>query len=151
MRIDTFINQDGKAEIISAFLRTSLKNSHVDNWGAGGCSMHVDLESGRLGKYAYSDIIKDGVKRFTVHPLTNIVFENFSVPLIEEAKSLVLNAAHYLPGIRLVGWDVAIAENGPVIVEGNSDYDIAGSDHHADGYRNHPVFKKVLKEVNYLL
>ena len=33
---------------------------------------------------------------------------------------MVKEAASSLKGIHYVGWDVAIAENGPVLIEGNS-------------------------------
>jgi len=55
-----------------------------------------------------------------------------------------------MPGIRLVGWDVAIGPESPVLVEGNSDYDIATSDLSYGGYKANPVFQKVLKEIKYL-
>jgi hypothetical protein len=80
----------------------------------------------------------------------HITFENFEIPLFEQAKELVLKAAACMPGLRLVGWDVALGESGPVLVEGNSDYDIAGNDTADDGYRANPVFRKVLKELNFI-
>jgi hypothetical protein len=55
-----------------------------------------------------------------------------------------------MPGLRLVGWDVAIGESGPVLIEGNSDYDISGNDLTEGGYLANPRFRKVLHETSYL-
>ena len=70
--------------------------------------------------------------------------------MFSQAKELVLRTAKYMPGLRLVGWDVAIGETGPVLVEGNSDYDITGNDLVDGGYLANTQFRKVLHEINYL-
>jgi hypothetical protein len=45
---------------------------------------------------------------------------------------------------------VAISEDGPVIIEGNSDYEIRGSDFADGGYLANKTFRKVLHEINYI-
>ena len=55
------------------------------------------------------------------NPLTGVEFEGFQVPFFEEAKQLALDAAACLPGIRIIGWDIAITPDGPEIVEVNDD------------------------------
>lgn len=147
MRLDTFINPDGTVEIISGYLKTNIRNNHVDNEPTGGCEISLDLETGRLRKYGHLTLKFNGLSRPTQHPTTMTVFENFMVPHFNEAKEMVIRAARVMPALRLVGWDVAIGENGPVLIEGNSDYDIAASDLSYGGYRANPVFKKVLKEI----
>jgi len=107
----------------------------------------VDMESGRLRKYGYTDFYSNPNERLTSHPITKTVFEGFRIPFIPEAKDLVTKAASVMPGLRLIGWDVAIGEDGPILVEGNSDYGIRGNDMHYGGYRTHPVFKKILEEI----
>jgi hypothetical protein len=145
-----FINPDGKIEILSGYLRMSIANLHVDNISSGGCFVGIDLNTGKLKKIAYLTFKYYGVKVLTAHPETGTVFENFTVPLFSEAKEFVLRTARFIPGLRLVGWDVAIGESGPVLIEGNSDYDISGNDIADGGYRANPVFRKVLHELNYI-
>jgi hypothetical protein len=147
IRMDTFTDRNGNIEIISSFIRMSISNSHVDNISSGGCSVSVDLETGKLKKYGYSMFVTYGPGVYTYHPTTNVVFENFTIPMFNEAKELVLKTASCMPGLRLVGWDVAISENGPVIIEGNSDYEIRGSDFAYGGYRTNKIFRKVLDEA----
>ena len=39
--------------------------------------------------------------------------------MFNEAVELVKKAAKVVPEIGYIGWDVAISENGPIIIEGN--------------------------------
>jgi hypothetical protein len=150
MRLDTFINSDNHVEIISAYLKTNLKNHYIDNEPTGGCEISIDLTTGKLARYGSLTIKYNGLKRPAQHPTTQIVFEHYIVPHFKEAKELVIRAAEAMPGLRLVGWDVAIGEDGPILIEGNSDYDIAANDLAYGGYRSNPVFQKVLREIGYL-
>lgn len=150
MRIDTFMNRDGKVEIISGYLRMSISDSHIDNISSGGCQVGIVLKTGKLKRYGYSLIKTMGVRVLTEHPVTKTVFEDFTIPYFEEAKELVLKVANLNPALRLIGWDVAVGETGPVLVEGNSDYDISGNDLVDGGYLANPIFRKVLHEINYL-
>ena len=45
--------------------------------------------------------------------------EDKNVDLQQEAKDLVLKCALINQNIQVVGWDVAITDKGPVLVEGN--------------------------------
>jgi hypothetical protein len=150
IRIDTFINSDGKIDIVSAHIRMSTNNSYVDNISAGGCFVGVGIQTGQLKKTGYSSIKFVGAKVFTEHPLTRCAFDNFSIPFFKEVEELVVKAAGLMSELRLVGWDVAIGESGPILVEGNSDYEIRGNDFAYGGYLANPIFRKVLHEINYL-
>ncbi len=150
IRFDTFIDSEGVADIISGYIRMSINNSCVDNISLGGCQVGIDLRTGKLKKFGYTPIRNFGVKVLTEHPVSKIKFEDFNIPYFSQAKELVLKTAICMPGLRLVGWDVAIGESGPVLVEGNSDYDITGNDLVAGGYLANSNFRKVLHEINYL-
>jgi len=147
IRMDTFLDKEGKVNVLSGLLRMSLKKHYVDNISSGGCRVGIDLVSGALKKYGYPDFINAGNKVFTCHPETGIVFEDFKLPFIEEAKDLISRAASLMPGLRIIGWDVAITETGPIIIEGNSDYDIRLNDLAYGGYLAHPVLRNVLVET----
>ncbi len=150
LRIDTFINPDGQVEIISAYIRMSYRNAFVDNITSGGLQVGVDKNTGRLRKEGFSAFRNVGTKIFTEHPVSKTVFENFQVPYFDEARELVLKAAGLMSGLRLVGWDVAISAGGPVLIEGNSDYDNTGNNLSEGGFLTNPVFRKVLAEYRML-
>lgn len=149
IRIDTFIDKEGNIDIISAYIRMSINNKHVDNISSGGCQVGINLQTGILKKEGYSIFRNVGTQVFTRHPLTNVVFEGFEIPYFAEVKELMVKVAGYMPGLRLVGWDVAISESGPVLIEGNSDYAMWGNDVSEGGYRTNAIFRKMLNELNY--
>lgn len=150
IRFETFIDKDGNVEIISAYLRISTSNNYVDNISSGGCQVTIDLQTGKLKKEGYPSFGSNGTKLYTTHPVTKIVFEGFTIPFFAEAKALIIRVASFMPGLRLVGWDIAIGESGPVLIEGNSDYAMEGNDLAIGGYRTNATFKKVLREAGYL-
>jgi len=147
IRFDTFIDKDGRVDVISGYIRMSINKNYVDNICLGGCQVGIDLRTGRLKKEGYSTLSYYGVRILKSHPVTETIFEEVVIPYFDEAKELVLEAASLIPGLRIVGWDVAISESGPILIEGNSDYSITGNDLSEGGYRTNPVFRKVLDEV----
>lgn len=151
IRFDTFIDRDGKIEIISGFLKMSTNNLAVDNNTSGGCGVGIDLDKGTLRDNGYSKIKMSGVGILKEHPVTGVRFGGFAVPMLEEAKALVIKAASLMPGLRLVGWDVGISESCPVLIEGNSDYGVNSNDLMYGGYMANSTFRKVLHEMNYNL
>jgi len=151
IRFDTFIDRDGKIEIISGFLKMSTNNLAVDNNTSGGCGVGIDLDEGTLRDNGYSKIKMSGVGILKEHPVTGVRFGGFVVPMLEEAKALVIKAAALMPGLRLIGWDVGIGESGPVLIEGNSDYGVNSNDLMYGGYMANSTFRKMLHEMNYKL
>lgn len=114
MRIMTF-NDHGASRIIWMGLRVGNGVNAIDNFHAKGMGVNIDIETGKL----YGEAIDKDLNHYTEHPKTHVKFEGFQIPCFNEAKELVLKAALESDKILVVGWDVAISENGPVIIEGN--------------------------------
>jgi hypothetical protein len=114
MRVMTF-NDHGKSRILWMGLRVGNGVNPVDNFHAQGMGVAIDMETGKLTGNA---IDKDNVE-FTHHPTTGVQFDGFQLPCFEEVKDLVLRAALESDKILVVGWDVALSDKGPVIIEGN--------------------------------
>jgi hypothetical protein len=147
IRIDTFKAFGEKPEILSAYLRIGRASGCVDNLAAGGYRVGINMEDGNLKSYG-TNKIEDGVKFATCHVDTGIKFEGFPIPFFEEVKHLAVEAANYLPQ-SLIGWDIAMSENGPVLIECNSVYyHMVGADIAYGGYRKNPVFRKVVDYAN---
>ena len=49
-----------------------------------------------------------------------MVFGGYRVGMITEVVALAKRCAALFPQTMLVGWDIAISENGPLVIEGNS-------------------------------
>lgn len=140
-RVITLV-KEGKAYVVAAYLRIG-NGSYVDNFNSGG--MVVPIEEDR-GEIIYPALNKNG-ELFTTHPLTGTPIKGFEVPMWQEVISLAEAAALVVPQVGLVGWDIALAENGPLIIEGNDfpGHDIYGlPPHRKDGIGVLPKFEKIL-------
>lgn len=114
IRIATLLG-DKQQGIVYAFLR--IGNGKVmDNVDCGGMAARVDLDTGVL-KTVGAD--KQG-NTFDKHPMTGTPIVGFQVPYFDEAKRMCLEAAQKVPQMRFIAWDVAVMEQGPVFIEGNS-------------------------------
>jgi len=117
VRVVTFVANDGRSEILGAGFKLPAGRTSVDNLAAGGMAVSVDLEEGVLGEGVLTG--DDYIRRYREHPATGRRFYGFRLPLWAELKDLALRAALAMPMARAVGWDIAIAPDGPVLVEGN--------------------------------
>ena len=106
---------NGKVDIFFMVARIGNGDSVVDNFAAGGLSALVDMEKGRLVGTGLTKKLEE----FTHHPISNIKIDGYKIPYFEEIKEMVSKAALVNDKIHIVGWDVAITDNGPLIVEGN--------------------------------
>lgn len=119
VRIITQLDVDDQVHILGARLRITV-NAPVDNLAAGNMAAPIDLEDGTLcGPGVYSDITKDHEVR---HPVTGVAITGFQVPFWEESMELVREAALSHTGNRSIGWDVAVTDEGPELIEGNHDW-----------------------------
>ena len=76
------------------------------------------MRLGQDGKIT-SRVVDDIANVYEEHPIAKIKFDTVQVPFVKEAYEIALEAALVVPEVRYVGWDIAITDNGPVIMEGN--------------------------------
>ena len=112
MRMFTFY-KDGESYFLQAVLKIG-NGGVVDNFSSGGMYTYVS-DTGDV----YVEAIDKNDNIYHTHPISNNKIVGFKVPLFNEAIELVKEAAKVIPEVAYVGWDIAISENGPVIVEGN--------------------------------
>ncbi|MCR5147477.1 MAG: hypothetical protein K6C35_00780 [Eubacterium sp.] len=120
LRMATVRGKNGP-QFFYAILRMGVGGSFTDNATSGGIYTYVRRD-GLLKFDAYAE--KIGVY-FDKHPDTGVTFKGYKVPMMKEAIELAIKAAEHVPELGYVGWDIAISDKGPVIVEGN---DIPGYD-----------------------
>lgn len=124
VRLMTLLNEHGAYEATNAAFRMAIgKNKLVDNFHAGGIVAKIDVASGLLGPA--SDIgLRPDIGWCTAHPDTGAQIEGRLLPFWPETLALACRAhAAFAPRV-IVGWDIAITDDGPVIVEGNRGPDI---------------------------
>ncbi len=113
LRMITFF--DGTdVHVMEAVLRMG-NGADVDNYGRGGMYTVLDEKTGIAGYGAFDKY----ANTFDVHPQTGTPIVGFQVPLYDEVLELLDRISRIVPEIPYVGWDVAIGEHGPVIIEGN--------------------------------
>lgn len=101
--------------LCNSIVRIGRSGSVTDNQSAGGIAVGIS-ENGLLYECAYSLV---GQVRQTD---TGIVLKDYSIPNYYKVVELVKRLHLKLPFFKLVGWDVAIQENGePVLIEFNTD------------------------------
>lgn len=139
--------KNGKTAILFRAIRIGNGKNVVDNFNHGGMYSVVN-EKGIIEKPA---IDKNGVI-YTEHPVTKTEIVGFQIPYFKEAIAMVKEAAKVVPEVGLVGFDIAITEKGPVMIEGNQlpGYDIYQSKIHlnSDGTGMKPLFDQVIYGKN---
>jgi hypothetical protein len=128
-RLMTAINEKNEPEVVLAVFRMGLTpDSPVDNFHAGGLVTSIDLATGELGQASgggspgMPKVAK--MIRCDTHPLTGSPIKDRRLPFWSEAKDLAVRAHVAFPGLPVVGWDIAITSDGPILVEGNSAPDV---------------------------
>jgi hypothetical protein len=120
MRLISFCSE-GRATVLYGVLRIGVQPGTVDNWAAGGLIVSIDLDRGELRGGGFFRPGAGG--RTDVHPDSGARFDGFKIPHFAAAMAMVKRLHEYLPHLYSIGWDVAISTDGPVIVEGNDDWD----------------------------
>ncbi|MBN2167182.1 MAG: hexapeptide transferase [Marinilabiliaceae bacterium] len=118
VRVFTQLNGD-RVDILGARLRITV-NSKVDNMAAGNLAAPIDVVTGVVcGAGVYSDITKNDC---SIHPVTNESIVGFEVPYWQNVIEFVKKAALHVPTNKSIGWDVAITDMGPELIEGNHNW-----------------------------
>lgn len=119
IRIITQLNKNNGVDLLGCRLRITV-NSSVDNLAAGNIAAPVDEKTGIVTSAGiYSDITKEDEIN---HPVTGVAIKGFQVPWWNETVAIVKKAALANIGNRSIGWDVAITDAGPELIEGNHDW-----------------------------
>ena len=113
VRVLTFLHDD-QVHILTAVLRIGSPASEVDNTSQGGYAVTVRPDGtlaplGQNKKWEYAEKLPNG-----------ICFQDVTIPsydkIVSTVKTLAARSAHF----KIIGWDIAVAQDGtPVLVEYN--------------------------------
>lgn len=106
-------------QYLGGFQSFATGNALNDSWNNGSIYVGFNRESGRLQEYGYYHIEVAEKTVTHCHPDSQVIFSEFTIPYVKEAIDLCIQAHSFLPYHFLVGWDVAITENGPILLEAN--------------------------------
>ncbi len=114
VRIATIRYKEG-VEVIAAFFRTGRGGNVVDNAGAGRLFGTIDIQTGTVN--AVGDEFGN---HYTKHPDSMLEMVGFTIPRWNEAIQMAKELAVIVDGNHYAGWDLALTQNGWVMVEGNA-------------------------------
>ena len=102
--------------IIYSVIRIGRLGQVIDNQSAGGLSTTIDSD-GKLGRFSFGKVGSDNIEMTD----TGIRLDGYQVPSYDKAIDFVKRLHFKLPYTDIVGWDVAIEENGePILIEFNT-------------------------------
>lgn len=110
---------DNRALLRAAVLRMGRNYSYVDNSAQGGVSVEIDLETGKLNRFAHTE---HNMQVFESHPDTKIVFDSFTIAGWLEIKNEIKDWVGKLKEYNELAWDIAIGINKVYVIEVNSNY-----------------------------
>lgn len=118
----------GNFEAVVACLRMTVGHNVVDNFllGAGGNVIApVDILTGTLGQPVASRTSHwPYFVTTTTHPETGHTIEGFTLPRWKDLLDLADKGHRLFSEMKVLGWDIAIDEHGPVLIEANHNWDI---------------------------
>jgi hypothetical protein len=119
-RVLTVRGPGERARPLLAVYRMPVAPAIADNFDLGGIAAPIDLATGRLGagirKYPR---VSDALER---HPDSGEPLRGVRIPHWPAIVELAVRAHDAVgwPGVPVVGWDVAVLDEGPVLLEGNN-------------------------------
>jgi hypothetical protein len=124
VRMVTILDETGGYEATHAVYRMpNHPGAKVDNFHAGGLAAKVDIETGELGPA--SDIgLHPNSDWHAKHPLSGAQISGRKLPFWKETLDLARRAHAAMPERAVIGWDIAIVVDGPVMIEGNGGADL---------------------------
>lgn len=141
IRIKTVLDKD-VCHIIEAKISLGHK-SDIANDSINSLFAKIDIKTGEIitGACNY-----DG-ETFDAHPETGVVFKGIRIPFWKETLDMMEKASKVMYQVGYVGWDIAITESGPILIEGNNDPGYTGFQYpmFTNGHGGKDLYEKFLK------
>jgi hypothetical protein len=135
VRVHTFLSRTGP-RVIRAFWKINGGEKDIDNFSHGATGnmlAAIDIETGTVMR------VVSGVGPAQIinppHPVTGKELRGFRIPYWKTVSTIALDASTAFKGYIYPGWDFAICEDGPKILEVNSCNDVDASQYtHRRGF-----------------
>ncbi len=147
VRIVTLYTKNKDIIIVGALMRFGVGSTYIDNTSSGGLAVGIDIEHGVLKEKAYDF----NSKVYYSHPTSKFTFKNFKIPYWNEVVELAKHTQKLFPYYKLLGFDIAIAPDGPLIIEINAEHDNVGIEQSYGPILNNPQVRNAFKDYNLLI
>ncbi|MEW6983604.1 sugar-transfer associated ATP-grasp domain-containing protein [Colwelliaceae bacterium 6471] len=116
--IRVWVLDDGNnINVIGAYLRVGRKGAIVDNGDAGGIIFPICMTTTEiLPGFTTSTIAREN---FINHPDSNQVIAGQALPMWDDIVTFSQHVLRCLPNSRFAGLDIAITDDGPLVIEIN--------------------------------
>ena len=141
VRVITILKRDGDVYIVDPIVRMGRKGAMDDHIGHGSIIAVVNKHTGEVVSSG-KDINNN---KYEYHPDTGMKIQGVQLPRWNELIDTVKELAHIIPTVRYVGWDMALTDEGWIMIEGNNFSQIAPQ--MADGVGRKKELDAVLLEV----
>ena len=111
--------------VVYGILKIIHQNHHIDNFHdglTGNSYSGIELETGRLTKGFSGPVNGDEAHETGPHKDRLSGLEGFQIPGWDQVMRVTLDAARKFIPLRTLGWDIALTNRGPVIIEANTYY-----------------------------
>jgi Sugar-transfer associated ATP-grasp len=124
IRVITVLNEEDVPEVTLAMTR--LLSKLEPDWQHlpdGEYASPINLETGEMGLFT-GDNFKTALVRMTHHPVTGVVIKGRVLENWPAVRDLALKAHRVFKHRVIVGWDIALTPDGPMVLEGNTNLDV---------------------------
>ncbi len=122
LRIVTLLEEAGPVVFRACWKIPAGRNLADNYWRSGNLLGTIDRETVRLTRVVSGAGLH--LAEVTHHPDTGTSLIGVEIPGIADAMALATEAARLMRQAPLIGWDIAVTEHGPVIVEMNEGPDL---------------------------
>jgi hypothetical protein len=112
---------DAPVEIVGGFMRFPRGDIIVDNCSCGALSADFDLKTGRLGSARDPACPRIAI---SAHPDTGAAITGEVIPAWERVRALALRAHAPIANLAMIGWDIALPGDEPVLIEMNLNWGV---------------------------
>jgi hypothetical protein len=126
MRVNTLLHDDGRVSILFYMVKIVGGSRLSDNFAMGATGNLIAYGSRDDGILSAAVTVHEcgsGMQRIERHPVTGTPFHGFRLPWWSEAIDLAKTGQRCFAGLPTLGWDIALTEDGPRIIEANATWD----------------------------
>ena len=136
VRFLTALYPNKQVKVIASFMKIGRLGSDVDNAGCGGnVDCALDYEKGICYNTIQFNSFED-IVRISRHPDTNALIEGLTIENWQMIVAKVEDFQTKVPYLKMIGWDIALTNEGPVVIEINNWWDTTGQLFIGKGWRN---------------
>jgi hypothetical protein len=106
-------------QYLAGFQAFATKGECTDSWSCGSIYVGIDIDNECLLEQGFYNLSVTGKSIATEHPDSGSCFMGYHLPYLKDAVELCKKAHNLLYFNFIIGWDVAITDVGPVIIEAN--------------------------------